>query len=133
MTELLARLGNVFYWLCTGVAGLLGLVCIYVLVWAPRPVNLAESIPGFTDEEMSIPGFTAEESAVLREAQRRGILSDKRKRELIRRSEEAEGKDAQFVQPFISPQMAVRAGGFAVLAIVVWLIGRATRYIMAGK
>jgi len=62
----LSRLGNVLYWLCTGVAMVFGIVAILLVF-------------GRGDEKMLFVGF------------------------------------------------------FAVLAIVVWLIGRAARYILAGK
>ncbi len=66
---MLERLANVFYWLCTGVAALFGILAIFVLVVGDK-------------------GF------------------------------------------WVVGSWAV---GFLVLAIVVWLIGRAARYILAGR
>jgi len=91
VTELLARLGNVLYWLCTGVAALF--VLVGILSALPH-----ETVAGVDEESLRY-------AIVVLLIGRAGV------------TEENLG------------YAAVTVGA----AIVVWLIGRVVRYILAGK
>ncbi len=119
MTGVLVRLGNVLYWLCTGVAAMFGIGAI---------VSGGFNLLHLWQHEKGVEEIVASNEKVLN------------------KPHEIEGPGAeQTVEPSRIEDIAIQAipspsyeglaiaGMLVVSALVVWLMGRAARYILAGK
>lgn len=123
MTGVLARLGNVLYWLCTGVAVLFVLGGVFLALdgpslWRDKQPFFA-AFPEISGEEPDVVDKLLRGYGATPESPKN--LPDLRE-ELLTMNSSADDEN----------RLAL-AAILAVLAIVVWLMGRAARYILAGR